>query len=161
MKLLSGVISVCLFVIPAAFAQQPVANRDPINYDTARLERVATAVRITDEITIDGRLEEEAWNLATPATNFLQWARPGVPATNNTEARILYDDNNLYVGINMWDKDIENRVVNELREDFNFRDTDGVSVILDTLYDRRSGFLFGTNPLRYESRRSSAGRPII
>jgi hypothetical protein len=58
----------------------------------------------------------------------------------------LYDDDNLYVGVNMWDKDIERRVVNELKEDYAFRDTDGVSVVLDTLGDNRSGFTFGTNP---------------
>ena len=84
--------------------------------------------------------------IAVPATDFYQWARPGLPATNKTEARFLYDDENLYVGVNMWDKDIEHRVVNELKEDYKFRDTDGVSIILDTLNDNRSGFIFGTNP---------------
>ena len=36
--------------------------------------------------------------------------------------------------------------MNELKEDYAFRDTDGVSVVLDTLDDNRSGFTFGTNP---------------
>ena len=128
------------------FAQAPGTARPAFDYEAAQAERVATAVRITDEITIDGRLEEKAWASAVPAADFYQWARPGLPASNRTEARFLYDDTNLYVGVNMWDKDIERRVVNELKEDYAFRDTDGVSVVLDTLGDNRSGFTFGTNP---------------
>ena len=139
MKLLSRVLVFCLLTNPSLFSQT-------FNYEAAQQERVATAVRITDEITVDGRLEETAWDLAVPATDLYQWAKPGLPATNKTEARFIYDDNNLYVGVNMWDKDIANRVVNEVKEDFQFRDTDGLSIILDTLHDKRSGFLFGTNP---------------
>ena len=139
-------IAFSLLTNACLLAQTPAPSRPSFNYEAAVADRVATAVRISDEIRIDGRLEESAWDLASPATDFYQWARIGQPATNKTEARFLYDDENLYVGVNMWDKDIEKRVVNELKEDYNFRDTDGVSIILDTLNDNRSGFIFGTNP---------------
>src|SRR5688572_13483886 len=139
-------LAFCLLANTCLLAQTPAPSRPSFNYESAVAERVATAVRISDEIRIDGRLEESAWDLASPATDFYQWARIGQPATNKTEARFLYDDENLYVGVNMWDADIDKRVVNELKEDYNFRDTDGVSIILDTLNDNRSGFIFGTNP---------------
>jgi hypothetical protein len=138
MKLISLIAVFLAFTNTTALAQ--------INYETAWMEKNVTAVRITERITLDGRLEEPVWSQAIPATDFTQWARPGVPATNRTEAKFLYDDDNLYVSVNCWDKDIEKRVVNELREDFGFRDTDGVSVIIDSLHDRQSGFNFGTNP---------------
>jgi hypothetical protein len=133
----------------SAFAQQRGGQRggaSPINYETAWRDKNVTAIRITEKITLDGRLEEPAWALAIPATDFTQWARPGVPATNKTEAKFLYDNDNLYVSVNCWDKDIAHRVVNELKEDFGFRDTDGVSVLIDSLHDRQSGFNFGANP---------------
>src|SRR5690348_8533624 len=119
MKVWSRILALCLVSNLPAFSQAPPATNTPaaaaaparatftVNYETARLDKNATAVRITDKITIDGHLEEPAWQLATPATDFLQWARPGAPASNVTEARFLYDDDNLYVGVNMWDKDIK------------------------------------------------------
>ncbi len=139
--------------LPAYAAQLPPANQVAnaavpveINYETARLEKVVTAVRIDAPITLDGVLDEPAWELATPASDFTQWARPGVPATNTNEVWFLYDADNLYVGWSAGDQDSANVVVNELREDFFFRDSDGVSVIIDSLHDESSGFLFGTNP---------------
>ena len=69
-----------------------------------------------------------------------------MPATNTNEVWFLYDDENLYVGWKAGDQDSGNVVVNELREDFFWRDSDGVSVIIDSLHDESSGFLFGTNP---------------
>ena len=71
-----------------------------IDYETAHLSRVLKAVRITGEITLDGRLDEPEWNLASPATDFTQ-RQPftGSPSHERTEVRVLYDDDNLYVGV--------------------------------------------------------------
>jgi hypothetical protein len=164
---MSRLVAICAFTNVSAFAQQlPTANAEKdsraaiaIDYETARLTKVVTAVRIREKITIDGYLDEPAWQLASPATDFTQWGRPGLPATNKSEVRFLYDDDNLYVGFDCWDKDIAHRVVNELREDFNFRATDGVSVYIDSLHDRRSGFMVGTNPVgaRRDSQISNDG----
>ena len=44
----------------------------PINYETAHLSRVATAIRINEKITLDGRFEEPAWKLALPISDFTQ-----------------------------------------------------------------------------------------
>ena len=103
----AALLSALILTNASIFAQAPGTARPAFNYEAAQAERVATAVRITDEITLDGRLDEKAWALAVPATDFYQWVRPGLPASNKTEARFLYDDENLYVGVNMWDKDIE------------------------------------------------------
>src|ERR1044072_2574158 len=49
---------------------------------------------------IDGHLDESAWSAATPVTRFFE-VSPGnveVPPVE-TEARFLYDDKNIYVGI--------------------------------------------------------------
>ena len=154
MRFLSRVVAIWAVGNGLAFsAQLPTSNRVAndttpieIDYETARFEKVVTAVRIDETITLDGVLDEPAWQSATPASDFTQWARPGVPATNTNEVWFLYDEDNLYVGWKAGDQDSENVVVNELREDFFFRDSDGVSVIIDSLHDESSGFLFGTNP---------------
>ena len=154
MRFLSRFLAVLALVNVAAFSEQgPTANqvardRAPvaIDYETARFEKIVTAVRVDERITLDGLLDEPAWQSATPASDFTQWARPGMPATNTNEVWFLYDDENLYVGWKAGDQDSGNVVVNELREDFFWRDSDGVSVIIDSLHDESSGFLFGTNP---------------
>ena len=105
-----------------------------------------TAVRATDEIVLDGRLDEPAWNLASPVTEFFTLRpRPGELSKERTEVRIVYDDDNLYVGFVSFDSDPTDNVV-VLREDFTSRETDGVSMVIDSLHDRRSAYQFGTNP---------------
>ena len=64
-----------------------------INYESARLERRLKAVRTTETITLDGRLDEPAWSQSPLATNFLQNdPRPDDPASEKTEVRVLYDN---------------------------------------------------------------------
>lgn len=66
--------------------------------------RVAEALRVDAHITIDGHLDEEGWQLANPAGNFVQYvpvygALPSFP----TEVRFLYSDYALYIGARMFD----------------------------------------------------------
>ena len=117
-----------------------------IDYEAIRLEKVVTALRSTEKVTVDGHLEEPAWKLALPATDFITaLPRPGEPASDRTEVRFIYDDDNLYVGFICFDSDPSDNVV-VLREDFTSKESDGVAMVLDSLHDRRSGFQFGTNP---------------
>ncbi len=149
MRMVTTILIVSLATALSAEPQRPAANGNgpaAFDYEAARQQKRVTAVRITGEIDVDGRLDEPAWQSAAPATDFYQWQRPGEMASEQTEVRFLYDDDNLYVGVTLWDSQIERRVVNELKEDYNFRDTDGITMHLDSLHDRRSGFTFGTNP---------------
>src|SRR5687767_15153033 len=62
------------------------------------------AVRRNGAISIDGRLDEAAWQAATPATNFTQYdPNEGQPASERSEARILIDDDAIYVGMRLFD----------------------------------------------------------
>ena len=129
---------------PAAPAAAPTAN--PIDYATARFERIAHALRIDEHISIDGRLSEPAWERAEPATHFVQWEpNPGRPASQDTDVRFLYDARNLYIGVRCWDSEPSRLTVTELREDFDPQG-DNIGIFLDTLHDLRSGFTFWTNP---------------
>ena len=132
-----------------------------IDYETIHLQRVVTAVRITDTLTIDGRLTEPAWNLASPAADFLQRTpRTGEPANERTEVRFLYDDDNLYVGVMCFDSDPALIAIKALKKDFNVNGSDMVQVILDSLHDRRSAFAMAVNPAggRRDSQYSQNGQ---
>jgi hypothetical protein len=65
---------------------------------------VANAVRGEAAITVDGRIDEGAWQAATPVTTFRQYQpREGEAASLPMEVRFLYDDQALYVGARMSD----------------------------------------------------------
>jgi uncharacterized protein DUF5916 len=126
-------------------ADLPTQLRTPVDYETVRRSRVVEVVRITEEIALDGRLEEPAWQRAPVATDFIQYTpRPGDPAKERTEVRFLYDDTNLYVGVTCYQE--APLVIGDITQDFNFGQSDALNLVLDTLHDRSSGFMFMTNP---------------
>ena len=135
-------------LVPALALGQSASNGSgDIDYEAIRAGRIAQATAIETPINLDGRLDEAVWDLATPATDFYQWQpNPGAPGTERTEVRFLYDQNNLYVGFFCFDSDPDGLMVNELKEDFQGQESDGVIVVIDGLHDRRSGFVFTANP---------------
>jgi hypothetical protein len=125
----------------------PVRTLTEADFDAIRAGRIVTAIRTAERITVDGRLEEPAWQIAQPATDFLQRVpRTGAPATERTEVRFVYDDETLYVGVKAFDTEPSRQIVKELKEDFDINGTDMVQLILDSLHDRRSGFALSVNP---------------
>jgi len=106
------------------------------------------AVPVSDAIKIDGVLNESAWSLAEPASDFRQ-ERPieGSPASEKTEVRALFDDKNIYFGIRAFDSDAAQINARELVRDASFSNDDKVEILLDTYHDRRNAFRFAVNPL--------------
>jgi Domain of unknown function (DUF5916) len=107
------------------------------------------AVRLTEPIELDGVLEEPVYRQYQPATEFIQQEpNEGAPASERTEAWVMFDGENLYIAARCFDSQPERMVVNEMRRDsqtiFN---NEHFTVSLDPFYDRRSGFFFQTNPL--------------
>ncbi len=111
-------------------------------------EKSVTAVYIDAPIVIDGDLDENQWNLAEPATDFIQQEpRMGEPSSERTEVRLLYDNENLYLGIYCFDSaGARGITVNDVSRDYRPRDTDTFTMVFDTFNDRRNSFIFGTNP---------------
>ena len=123
------------------------AQTATIDHDAIRATRIATAIKIMEKITLDGHLDEQAWKEAPVASDFFQkLPRNGMPASERTETRFAYDENNLYIGVICFDTEPEKRLIKDLREDFDFGTTDLVQIFIDSLHDRRSGFTFVVNP---------------
>ncbi|MEW5916655.1 MAG: DUF5916 domain-containing protein [Gemmatimonadota bacterium] len=126
-----------------------------------RLELAASSTNAP--IRLDGVLDEEAWQRAEVASGFVQSEpREGQPATEETEVRVLFDADNLYVGAFMRDSDPARLVVNDLRKDFREEDQDSFELILDTFGDRRNGYVFITNPAgaRIDRQMANEGREL-
>ncbi|HYJ79573.1 MAG TPA: carbohydrate binding family 9 domain-containing protein, partial [Longimicrobiaceae bacterium] len=108
----------------------------------ARVLRAAPAV----DIQVDGRLDEAAWAAAAPATDFVQ-QRPnaGQPASERTEARVLYTADAIYVGMRMYDAHPDSILGQLTRRDAGST-SDGARVFIDSYHDKRTAFVFGLNP---------------
>lgn len=93
-------------------------------------------------IEVDGRIEDAAWASAPVAKGFTQ-RQPfeGEPATQDTEVRILFSDDAMYVAARMWDDDPESIARQLVRRDGrgNF---DWFAIQIDPNLDRRSGYGF-------------------
>src|SRR5882724_1528663 len=145
------------FFSVATYAQQPSTSINPqatpspsptpLSQDSKGPRRVHT-IRTTDPIKIDGMLDEPAWSLAQPATDFLQQQpNEGASASERTEVRVLFDDKNIYFGIRAFDSDARHINARELVRDASFSNDDTISILLDTYHDRRNAFRFVVNPL--------------
>ena len=123
--------------------------RAQIDFATAYQDKKITAVYIEEKsIVIDGELDEPQWNRAGLAKDFIQ-SEPysGKPASEPTEVRLLYDRQNLYVGVYCFDSEgKKGLIVQDMARDFSSSGGDLFQVVFDTFDDDRNGFAFGTNP---------------
>ena len=116
-----------------------VGSNDDINYETARLERRLKAAKVTEKITIDGKLSEAAWTDAPIATGFIQnEPKEGQSSSESTEVRVLYDIENLYFGVYAHDSGVARLVISDLKKDFSTDANDTFEVVLDTFHDQRN-----------------------
>ena len=123
--------------IASAVAQTPPPS------STTTVPRTA-AVRASDRIVLDGRLDEPDWQRVRPATGFVQRdPDEGRPASDATEVRILYDDSAIYVGARMYDREPAKISRRLTRRD---GDTDGIAdwitIAFDAHHDHLTGAMF-------------------
>ncbi len=112
------------------------------------------ALRITEKPNIDGLLNDDSWQQVKWRSDFLQ-REPldQAPPSERTEIGIMYDENNLYLGIKCFDSEPDKIIANEMRRDYFVDNDDYVEMIFDTYHDKRNGFYFITNP--YGSKRDA------
>jgi hypothetical protein len=106
--------------------------------------RTVRALRATGAIVLDGRLDEKDWQAADPARDFTQRdPNEGQPATESTEVRFLFDDDALYVGARMQDRE-PGRIARRLSRRDGSADglADTIVVSLSPLHDGLTGSTF-------------------
>ena len=103
--------------------------------------------RTTDRIEIDGVLEG-TWMQADSAYDFVQYFPMDTSlAYAPTVARILYDEQFLYVSGYMHNPDGPREyVTTSLRRDFTGAANDSFSILIDAFKDNTNAFIFGVNP---------------
>ena len=107
----------------------------------------AVVTATTEAITIDGVLDEPIWSSAPRIGNLTQRQPvPGEAPTEDTEVTLLYDQDNLYIGVVAYDSEPQRVIGTEMARDTSLRSDDRIEILLDTFRDQRNAFYFATNP---------------
>lgn len=115
--------------------------------------------KATDEIKLDGVLNEETWQSADVAKDFYtNYPYDTALAEFQTEFRLSFDDDFVYVSFIAHD-DSTADMVNSLRRDFNYDLNDNTGVVFSPFNDKQNGFFFLLTPkgIQMEGIMSSGG----
>jgi Domain of unknown function (DUF5916)/Carbohydrate family 9 binding domain-like len=106
-----------------------------------------TATSIIGGVQIDGRLTESFWESADSIWELRQREpAQGAPCTERTVMKVARDRDALYVGVHAYDSDLRGIRATQLRRDADLSVDDEITLLIDSFHDRRSGFVFSTNP---------------
>jgi hypothetical protein len=110
-------------------------------------QRKADAFRTNEKILIDGQFTESDWTKAQVTGDFVQFKpNPGTQSTQQTEVRVMYDDNAIYVAAKCYDKPEHVSKVLSQRDDFN-ANVDNFQIFIDTYNDDQNAFTFGVSSM--------------
>src|SRR3954468_1366970 len=106
----------------------------------------ATAVRAERAPVIDGTDDDPAWETAKVISGFRVFdpKEDGDPSFQ-TEARVAYDAENLYVFARMFDPNPDSIVSLLSRRDVKTQ-SEQIKLMIDSYHDRRTAYEFGVNP---------------
>ncbi len=119
------------------YSQEKAVNRDKYRINISRT---------SEEMKIDGILDEESWQNSEKAENFIRVTPVDTGlSVAQTTVLITYDKTNLYVGAICYDPTPGKRPVESLRRDFEFGKNDNFRVHIDTYNNFTNGFAFGVS----------------
>jgi len=107
-----------------------------------------SATRTPHPPVIDGFVNDPEWSLAEEVSDFMQRDPDnGQPGSERTVARVLFDEENIYLSFMLYDSQPDRITARDLRRDSRMETDDSIAVILDSFNDQRNGFIFQVNPL--------------
>jgi hypothetical protein len=141
---LLGLGGLTLFA-PRSWAQSSGPAVGPVAGGSAAGHAVAphaSVARRAGPVRIDGRLDDAAWQAATPVADFRQFdPKEGEPASERTEARLLLDEDALYVAVRLFDSE-PSRIQKELARRDESIEGDDVEIHIDSYHDHNSAYIF-------------------
>ncbi|MBD08516.1 MAG: hypothetical protein CMD70_07335 [Gammaproteobacteria bacterium] len=138
------VVSIALLLAASAlFAQNSESNSVVLGSIQKNLQIHRT---MTPPV-LDGVLDDEAWIHASSIEDLHQYepvdhAEP----SERTIVYITYDDDFLYVAARMWDSEPGEIRARQLVQNGSARWDDGFTIYLDPFNNKRTGYMFQTNP---------------
>jgi len=149
------ILAVLAMLVPAIAPAQDRGGTGPAG-QTARAGDgpasgpVIQVVRVEKGPTVDGRLDDEAWQGASVFTGFrMAVPRSGGEPSEKTELRVVTDGSSLYLGVLCRDGEPGRISANSMAHDGDEIDEigeDAVRIVLDPFQDRRNAYFFSVNP---------------
>ena len=115
----------------------------------AALPPTLRAVRLesSEQLQLDGVLDEPVWQRAIPAQGFLQREpATGMPATESTDVRVVYEARRVVLGVILHDSEPHALLQNQMQRDGSFDGDDSFAWVIDSFLDGRTGYFFEINP---------------
>jgi len=125
---------------PASSAPSVAATFEPL------IQPAVTTQPASSQIKLDGELDEPAWRRATIVTRFSEiWPGDRSEPPIDMEARLTYDDKNLYVAFKVYDD--PSLVRRTLADRDNIWQDDYVGILLDTYGDNSWAYFLASNAM--------------
>jgi hypothetical protein len=141
LKYLTFIFSVFEIWVPASAAQDEAQSGASHFYEYR-------IVRANMHIALDGLLTESAWAEAQTIGEIRQREpHPGETASERTDVRLLFDEQNIYVGVMCFDSEPGRIIATQMARDSDLSTDDKIEILFDTFHDRRNGYYFATNPV--------------
>ena len=143
MRISHALLLVALF--PGAGVAQQLLAKGRAAPATASV-KTTRAVRATKPPAIDGKDTDDIWTRAQKIDGFRMFdpVEDGEPSMA-TEARVAYDDRNLYVFVRAFDPHPDSIMALLSRRDERTQ-SDYIRLIVDSYHDKRTGYEFMVNP---------------
>ncbi len=125
----------------------------------AHAQNVITTQRTTDKIKIDGDYTDPDWENAPMVDGFIKWQpNAGDPASEDTEVKVLYDDDALYVLAKMYFKNRDSLAM-ELTQRDDIGNTDWFGMAIDPYANANDAFEFivAITGVQFDARMTSNG----
>jgi hypothetical protein len=145
----AAVVTIAVLVatlpISAASAQERDTQFSNGDGAAAPIALEAYALEADMSVDLDGHLSEAVWQNAIPITDFTQQEpnEGGIPS-EETEIRVVFDADNLYIGAIIYD-DPDGVLAYQRERDAPLSTDDRFMWILDTFRDGRTGYFFEIN----------------
>lgn len=107
-------------------------------------KKTIQATLTPQSISIDGKLDEIAWQNAPIATDFVMLDPDNgkaIPFEKRTEVKVLYDDDAVYIGAMMYDNE-PSKILKEISQRDNFGTADLFGVFINGFNDGQQDFMF-------------------
>ena len=115
-----------------------------ISFAATGQKKSLLAQRISEKVTIDGKLDDAVWKSAQTATDFIMFqpdnGKPISPE-KKTDVKILFDDDAIYVGAIMYDNEPD-KILKEMTQRDNFGSADHFGIFINGFNDSQQEFQF-------------------
>lgn len=115
--------------------------------DQSQENRTIQAYYTPEGPQVDGRLDDDVWQMANEGGDLFQYEpEVGVPMSEKTVFKFVYDDANLYLGVWCYDSEPRKILARTLQNGRGLFSDDYIYFAFDPFHDQRNGYAFAVNP---------------